>query len=85
MELRFGKAGAGLVEPSVARRLEKQTPELVFIEQKLPTEFKVIGDGITLKKNNLTLTAEVTKVIEQLKKEGILQQLEAKWQIDGGA
>lgn len=85
MELRFGKAAALVVELRVAERLTKQVPELVSITEKLPQQYAIYGEGIALKKSNNALTAQVAQVIEQLEKEGLLRQLEQKWQIDGGA
>ena len=85
MELRFGKAAALVVEQQVARRLSRQMPELVTITEPLPEALAVYGDGIALKKSNTGLAKQVTQVVEQLRKEGLLQQLAQKWQIDGGA
>lgn len=84
MDLRFGKAAALVVEQQVARRLSKQIPELISLTEPLPAAFAVYGDGIALKKSNTVLAAQVTKAIEQLTQEGLLQQLAQKWQIDGG-
>lgn len=84
MELRFGKVGSVIVEPRVAKRLTKQMPELVWVEQPLPMEFTVLGEGIAIKKSNMALANDVARVVEQLQKEGLLQQLEDKWQLDGG-
>ncbi len=83
MDLRFGKAAALVVEHQVKRRLSKQILELVSITEQLPKKYAIYGDGIAIKKSNTALAAEVTEVIEQLKKEGVLQQLEQKWQLDG--
>ena len=84
MELRFGKVAAVIAEPRVAKRLSKQIPELVSLEQPLPVEFAVYGEGIALKKGNMALAADVAAVVEMLRNEGLLQQLEDKWQLDGG-
>lgn len=84
MEVRFGKVAAAIVEPRVAKRLMKQIPELVALEEKLPDAFAVFGEGIALKQNNVKLAQDVELAVEALRAEGTLQQFEDSWQLDGG-
>ena len=83
LDLRFGKSVAAILEPQVARRLQKQEPLLVSIDVPLPDEFVVYGMGIAIKKNNVQFAENVKATIQALKQDGLLKKLEIQWGLEG--
>lgn len=85
MELRFGKVGALVLEPRVSERICKQVPELVVVQEPLPAEFAIYGEGIALKKQNTDLAKQVQQAVTALSQDGTLAQLEQTWLNEGDA
>ncbi len=83
LDLGYGKSLAAFLEPQVVKRLSQIRPEIVSLAVPLPEEFQVFGYGIALQKKNTVLTNAITSIIQQLRTEGLLQQLETKWKVDG--
>lgn len=83
LDLRFGKSVAAILEPQVARRLQKQEPMLVAISVPLPEEFVVYGMGIAIKKTNKQFADEVTATVQALKQDGSFKKLEVAWGLEG--
>ena len=83
LDLRFGKSVAAILEPQVARRLQKQEPDLVALSVPLPDEFVVYGMGIVIKKNKKQLADVVAATIQSLKQDGSLKKLEIQWGLEG--
>lgn len=82
MEIKYGKSLAVLLEPPVVSRLMKKNPEIKKLEIEIPEKFQVFGTGIAIKKENRSLTTQVTKIIQELKQNKTLQKLEQKWDIE---
>ncbi|MBA2306943.1 amino acid ABC transporter substrate-binding protein [Candidatus Dependentiae bacterium] len=80
LDLKFGKYVATLLEPAVAARLRRLNPEIKVLKVPLTDNFQVYGCGIALKQENSALTAEVTSLIEDMRRNGTLKKLEQKWQ-----
>lgn len=79
MDVKYGKSTANLVEADVAEYLKGQHPEIVIVNVPLPSEERILGFGIGIKKENQELFSQVSEVIQKLKKSGKLKQLEDKW------
>ena len=79
MEIKFGKSLAVAVDNSLVSFLQQQNPELKVLYFPLPSNQQSLGNGICINKNNPELVAQVKKAVEELTKEGKIQDLEKKW------
>jgi len=61
----------------------KKYPEIKKLDIQVPKQFQVFGTGIAIKKENKNVTLKVTNIIEELRKENIIQDLEKKWNVKG--
>lgn len=82
LDLKFGKSLAAVLEPRVAARFKKQYPEIKTLTVALPKNFQVYGCGIALKKNNHALITSTAAIIQAMRQQGVLKQLEQKWQLE---
>jgi len=69
------KADAFVYDKSVLLNLAERNPELVILEQ--PVDKLEVAAAI--RKDNSALLAEMNRVLSDLKTEGVLKQLRAKW------
>lgn len=69
------KADAFVYDKSVLLNLAEKNPELVILDQ--PVDKLEVAAAI--RKDNSALLAEINRVLAELKKEGTLQHLRAKW------
>ncbi|MEE7624831.1 ABC transporter permease subunit [Methylobacter sp. Wu8] len=69
------KADAFIYDKSVLLNLAEKNPELVIVDE--PVDKLEIAAAI--RKDNAALLAEINKVLSELNKEGVLQQLRTKW------
>ncbi len=81
LNVQYGKADAALVEPAIALKFKKRFPEIQTLEVPLAQKDQVQGVGIALKKENCALRKEIQQAIDELKREGIIQAYEKKWNI----
>jgi len=81
LNIQYGKADAVFVEPAIARKFMAAYPEIKKIEVPLSGEDTVYGIGICIRNNNSALTQAIEQAVESLRKEGIIRQLEARWNI----
>lgn len=79
LDLRYGKSLAAILEPQVARSLQKKESAIQILSVPLPEEFVVYGMGIALKKDNAQLISTVAAAIQELKNDGSLKKLEQQW------
>ncbi|EPP35396.1 putative ABC transporter arginine-binding protein ArtJ [Chlamydia ibidis] len=79
MEVLGKKSPLAVFEPSVARVVLKDFPELHCTQICLPESWWVLGYGIGISKDNESLVQEVSQAISELKTEGVLHKLEEKW------
>jgi arginine transport system substrate-binding protein len=79
MDIKHGKAVAALVEPHIATAVMPKHAQLKRLDFPLAKEDWVLGNGIGIRKENAKLSSDVQSAIEQLKAEGVIQKLEAKW------
>jgi ABC-type amino acid transport substrate-binding protein len=59
--------------------LQAKTPELKAIAIPLNEKSQSAGCGIAINKNNPALTADIDRIISDLKKDGTLKKLEDRW------
>jgi polar amino acid transport system substrate-binding protein len=69
------KADAFVYDKSVLLNLGEKNPELVILEQ--PVDKLEVAAAV--RKDNAALLADLNRMLAELKQEGILQQLRAKW------
>ncbi len=82
MELKFGKSLAIAIDSSLIPFVKQQNPELKALYFSLPASLQSLGNGICINKSNPELVAQVKKAVEELTKEGKIQELEKKWNLD---
>lgn len=81
LEIKFGKSFATIIDPSLVNRITKQYPEVKVLNLPLPAEAQSLGNGVCLVKTNQELIALVRKAVEELTQEGLIEQLEKKWEL----
>lgn len=79
MDLKYGKSLAAMIEPVVVEELQKKYPEIKVIRHQLLDSEKGFGHGIGIAKGNELLTQQIKAVVEEMKADGSLDQLEKKW------
>lgn len=83
LELKYGKATATMIDPSLLARYQKQFPELTVLDVTLDPALQSLGNGICISKSNLALSQEVQEAVLALQKEGVIFSLEQKWNLGG--
>ncbi len=79
IEIKFGKSLAVAIDNSLVSFVKQQNPEAKVLYFPLPSSQQSLGNGICISKDNQVLIAEVKKAVEELTKEGKVQDLEKKW------
>lgn len=79
LELKYSKAIAAPVDHSLVEHIKKQYPEIQVRYFPLAENLKSFGNGICIHKENSELALEISQAVEELKKEGKIQELEKKW------
>src|SRR5690606_9920450 len=82
LNIQYDKADAALLEPTIAKKFKKKHPEIQILDIPLDLQDQVQGIGIMLKKNNQILATQINNAIANLKKEGIINFYENKWDIE---
>lgn len=77
MNLQFGKITAALFDEAIASYAQ-QFPDLKVIQVPIG-DFRTYGNGIALNKNNDILGKQVAAIIQEMKDNGIMEQLEIQW------
>lgn len=75
LALKTGKADAFIYDRSVLLNLVRNNPELIILDEPVDR----LEVAAALKKENNGLLADINRVLEQLKAEGVLQQLRNTW------
>jgi arginine transport system substrate-binding protein len=83
LEIKYGKSLATMIDPSLMATVLKQFPEIKVLEVPLPPEEQSFGNGICMNKKNELLAQAVQRAVEELRKEGKIQELEQKWNLVG--
>lgn len=76
LELKYKRALAVLLERKLLHNLKKKYPELVNISIPLDEKNRMMGCGIGIKKSNNELQKQIAKIIDELKKNGFLEEKE---------
>jgi arginine transport system substrate-binding protein len=79
MALKYQKVVAGLIEPLPAQAIQRQLPNVVSLPVSLDDKNALQAVGIGVRYENRELVEAVTQAIEEMKKEGSLAAIEAKW------
>jgi len=75
LAIKTNKADVFVYDKSVLLNLVDKNPELVILDQPVDK----LEVAAALKKENTALQSEINRVLNDLKKEGVLQQLRQKW------
>jgi ABC-type amino acid transport substrate-binding protein len=79
--IQYGKADAVFVELAIAKKFKNKYPEIQVVDIPLAAEDQVMGMGITLKKGNVERVKAIQKAVDQLRSQGIINNLETRWDI----
>lgn len=79
LNLKYGKAIACLLEPTIFSDFETKHPNLKAISVPLDEEDQIMGNGIGIRKDNEKLIAKIEAIIKKLKSNGFIAQCENKW------
>ncbi len=82
LNIQYGKTDAAFVEPAIANKFKKKYPEIQLLDIPLTPENQVNGIGIAIKKDNDQLINQIQQAVDQLNRDGIIKQLEQKWNIE---
>ena len=81
LNIQYGKVDAAFVEPAIANKFKKRYPKIEMMDVELAPEDQVYGIGIAVRKDRTDLIGQMQKALDQLKKDGIMQIFEEKWEI----
>ncbi|ANH78273.1 transporter substrate-binding domain-containing protein [Candidatus Chlamydia sanziniae] len=81
MEVRYGKSPIAVLEPSIGAVVLTEFPDLYFTALDLPEEHWALGYGIGIAKDCPEEAKVIQEALLELKTEGVLQALAAKWQL----
>lgn len=81
LHIQYGKADAAFVEPAIAKKFKNKYPEIQILQVPLALEDQVQGIGIVIQPTNSELIIQLQEAVDALRKHGIIQQLEQKWDI----
>lgn len=79
MDLKNKKSVAILLEPHIASDVMRKYAGFQRLEIVLPEDEWVKGNGIGIKKGNDRLSADIQWAVNDLRREGVIDQLEKKW------
>lgn len=83
LHLKYGKALACLLEPSIFADYKAKYPQLKAITIPLDEKNKIFGNGIGIKKDNVQLIATIENIIKELKENGFIAKCELTWINEG--
>jgi ABC-type amino acid transport substrate-binding protein len=78
MMLKFNKICAAIVGPKIAKFFQKKHPEIKIKKIKTDRPWGY-GAGIGVKKTRTKLIQDLTRAVDELKKEGVIDELKEKW------
>lgn len=79
LEVKCQKSPVAVFEPSVARIVLKDFPNLYVATFLLPDDLKVFGFGIGIAKDQPEQAKEVQEALKELQDTGVIADLERKW------
>ena len=81
LEVRYGKAAAFLADPALLGKIRSSYPDARILEIPIPEENQSLGHGICLRLDNQALAEKIEAVVEALRREGKIAELERRWGI----
>lgn len=81
LNIQYGKADAALLDPEIAKKFKAAYDEIKIIDIQLPQQVQALGIGIGIKKDNRVMIDAVASAIAQLKNDGTIKTLEARWNV----
>ena len=82
-ELKYGKSLATIVDNSLLKSITEKFPEIKVMNVPLPQSEQVFGNGICVNKQNQLLIEQVRQVVDDLRRDGKIAELELKWNLKG--
>jgi ABC-type amino acid transport substrate-binding protein len=79
LNLKYGKAIACVLEPTIFSDFKTRHPNLKSISIALDEENQIMGNGIGIRKDNKELTTKIESIIKKLKANGFIALCEKKW------
>lgn len=79
LNLKYGKALACLLEPSIFADFKTKYPNLKAINIPLDEKNQIFGNGIGIKKDNKQLISKIEAIIKELKDNGFIAQCQNRW------
>jgi len=79
LDLKYGKALACLLEPSIFANFKSKYPNLKAINIPLDKKNQIVGNGIGIKKDNKQLISKIESIIQKLKNSGFIDECQNKW------
>ena len=83
LEIKYGKATAAMIDPSLVALYTQRFPELIVVWSPLPNSLQSLGNGIAINKKNDALAGEIRSAVDALLAEGKILELEKKWNLRG--
>ncbi|MFZ4100041.1 MAG: transporter substrate-binding domain-containing protein, partial [Chlamydiia bacterium] len=81
LEIRYGKAAAFLADPALLGKIRSSYPDARILEIPIPEENQSLGHGICIRPDNSALAKKIEAVVETLRCEGKIAELERRWGI----
>jgi len=79
LNLKYGKALACLLEPSIFADLKTKYPNLKALNIPLDKRHQIFGNGIGIKKDNYQLITKIEAIIKELKDNGFIAECQKRW------
>lgn len=79
LEIRYNKAIATAIDPSLLTRVMQQYPQLRVMQMPLLPDEQALGNGICLNKKNGDLQQRISQIVAELRDTGKIKELEEKW------
>lgn len=79
LDIKYRKSFAAAVDTTVGKKLSSEHAGLKNLVLPLPKEKWDLGNGIGIKKSRTELIADISRAVDELKKNGTLDQLKQKW------
>ena len=81
LNLQYGKVDAALVEPAIAKKFMSKFPEIQMLDVPIDVDDREHGVGVCIRPDNLTLINDVTRAIQSLQQEKLIEGRAAYWGI----
>lgn len=84
MDIKYGKSLAAFTDPALVPTLKQKNPEIQVLDIPLGQEWMTYGIGVCVKKENKALADQVQTIVDAMKRDGTIKNLEIKWQLKEG-